>query len=225
MCGAFTTPKGWNALDLHPGEDWVGLEESFAVRPFDSAVIVCDTPSGIKAGLADQWSLIPPFAKERRLQYSTFNARLDKLQSSAVWKTAFPSQRCLVPANGFFERVKEKGATKKRPFYVHQSDGRPFCFAGLWAKWHDDEFKKDLLTFTIITTEPNSLMQDIGHHRMPCIVSEDHYEEWLSKDHQNQSKLCDLIANPLASDLLQAYPVGYEINYRSQNGQETIVPI
>lgn len=108
MCGAFTTPKGWNALALNPAEDWAELEESFAVRPFDAAVIVCDTPSGVKAGRADQWSLIPPFAKERQLKYSTFNARLDKLQSSAVWKTAFPKRRCLIPANGFFERVDRK---------------------------------------------------------------------------------------------------------------------
>lgn len=225
MCGAFTTPAGWNAIDLQPDDDWAELEQSFAVRPFDSAVIVSATPNGIKAGRADQWSLIPPFAKERRLKYSTFNARLDKLQSSAVWRTAFPKRRCLVPVNGFFERVAEKGATKKRPFYIQHREQNPFCFAGLWSLWHDEEDKKDLLTFTVITTEPNDLMKEIGHHRMPCIVESSEYQSWLDPNNLDEGALTNCIRTPFAGDALSAYAVGYDINYRDRKGAETIKPL
>lgn len=226
MCAGYTTSGDWQRVHPPPTFDVSEFEERFAVRPFDSAQIVRAHERGEPEVItADVWSLIPPFAKDRRLKYSTFNARLDKIADAPTWRTSFPSKRCLVPANGFFERVPEKGEKKKRPYYVQFRDFRPFAFAGLWSEWIDKSTGEALLTFTIITTSNNSLMKAIGHDRMPCIVSPADYEFWLDPDLSDVELLKSLIADPIESDQLQAYPVGHEINYRDLNGPETIEPI
>jgi len=50
-------------------------------------------------------------------------------------------------------------------------------FAGLFSVWKNDK-GEEIPTFTIITTVPNKLIADI-HTRMPVILSEKHYEQWL----------------------------------------------
>jgi putative SOS response-associated peptidase YedK len=47
----------------------------------------------------------------------------------------------------------------------------PFAFAVLWDFWRNVELRTVLLTFAIITTEPNTLLRPI-HHRMPVILDE-----------------------------------------------------
>ncbi|MDP6962630.1 MAG: SOS response-associated peptidase [Planctomycetota bacterium] len=225
MCGAFSTPASWSSFNFSTDDSWAALDNKFAVRPYDPSVIICHQDQSMRAGLAQQWSLVPPFADSQQLKYSTFNARLDRLETSPVWKSSFPDKRCLVPADGFFERVKEEGQKKKRPYYIHRRDQRGFCFAGLWSKWHDDKNNVDVLSFTIITTMPNSLMKKIGHHRMPCIVAEQDYEKWLNPETRDPEILSTMIAEPMDGDLFIAHKVGYEVNYRKINGPEIVKPI
>jgi putative SOS response-associated peptidase YedK len=48
-------------------------------------------------------------------------------------------------------------------------DAELFAFAGLWDSWKDKETGKALETYTVITTDPNDLMEPI-HNRMPVIL-------------------------------------------------------
>lgn len=225
MCGGYTTPDGWQELKIDFATGAFQLERSFAVRPFDAAAIVIARPEGVAALRADQWSLIPPFAKERRLEYSTFNARLDKLASSPVWRSVFPKRRCLVPADGFFERVPEAGSDKKRPFYVRRRDRAPFCFAGLWSEWTNPATGEIVTSFTIVTTENNALMAKIGHERMPCIVAPEQYGLWLDPACLDKELLSRAIATPLAAAQLDAVPVSHAVNFRHEHGPNVIEPI
>jgi len=52
------------------------------------------------------WSFLPSWAKEKRLPFSTFNARDDRLLESKVYKPAVPHQRCIIPVTYFFEPDK-----------------------------------------------------------------------------------------------------------------------
>jgi putative SOS response-associated peptidase YedK len=38
-------------------------------------------------------------------------------------------------------------------------DGKPYAFTGLWEKWKDRGARTELLTFTLITTDPNEVVQ------------------------------------------------------------------
>jgi putative SOS response-associated peptidase YedK len=48
-------------------------------------------------------------------------------------------------------------------------DGQPYALAGLWEKWKDRKAGTELLTFTVITTDPNAVVEPM-HDRMPVII-------------------------------------------------------
>ncbi|QDU84266.1 Putative SOS response-associated peptidase YedK [Planctomycetes bacterium Pla163] len=226
MCGGYTTPDGWQELRIEFATTAFQLERSWAVRPFDSGPIVTSSiEDGVVARRADQWSLVPHFAKERRLRYSTFNARLDKLTSSPIWRSAFPKRRCLVPADGFFERVPEPGEPKKRPYWVRFADRSPFCFAGLWSEWTDPQTGEIVTTYTVVTTRNNALMEAIGHPRMPAIVHPDRYGLWLDPTCDDTDALRAAIEAPVPGNLLDALPISHKVNFRGEHGPDIVEPI
>jgi putative SOS response-associated peptidase YedK len=45
----------------------------------------------------------------------------------------------------------------------------------VWEKWKDRAAGKDLLTFTVITTDPNEVVQPM-HDLMPVIITERDYD-------------------------------------------------
>ena len=87
------------------------------------------------------------------------------------------AKRCLVPADSFFEwkHIAKKG-NPKYEFLVH--GGKPFAFAGLWSGWTNPVDHTELRSFTIITTDPNELLEQY-HNRMPVILKPLDYEAWL----------------------------------------------
>jgi putative SOS response-associated peptidase YedK len=60
-------------------------------------------------------------------------------------------------------------------------DRQPYALAGLWEKWKDRKAGTELLTFTVITTDPNEVVQPL-HDRMPVIIPAKDYERWLCSD-------------------------------------------
>jgi putative SOS response-associated peptidase YedK len=101
-----------------------------------------------------------------------FNARSETLAQRPAFRTAFAERRCLIPANGFYEWRSDGG--KKAPMWIHRGDERPFAFAGIYNTRPNE-------AASVITCEPNSLMSAI-HNRMPVILSDEYYDEWLNPD-------------------------------------------
>jgi putative SOS response-associated peptidase YedK len=69
-------------------------------------------------------------------------------------------------------------AKTKQPYAIAMKDAELFAFAGLWDSWKDKETGKTLETYTVITTDPNELMEPI-HNRMPVILHRQDYDRWL----------------------------------------------
>ncbi len=141
-----------------------------------------------------RWGLVPFWAKDAKLAYSTINARAETLASSALYRAALKSRRCLVPADAFYEWQK-LDSKNKQPFAISMRDESLFAFAGLWETWKDKTTDHQLETYTVITTDPNELMQPI-HDRMPAIVARKDYARWLEPAQPGQ----------LPTDLLRPYP-------------------
>ena len=72
----------------------------------------------------------------------------------------------------------QKLDAKRQPFAIAMKDGKPYALAGLWERWKDRSAGTELLTFTIITTDPNETVQPL-HDRMPVIIPERDYDRWL----------------------------------------------
>jgi putative SOS response-associated peptidase YedK len=79
--------------------------------------------------------LIPSWTKDKKIVYSTNNARSDSVTTKPAFRSAYKSQRRLVLADGYYEGHTE--VKLKQPTLFEIDGGKPFAFAGLWERWHD----------------------------------------------------------------------------------------
>jgi putative SOS response-associated peptidase YedK len=97
-----------------------------------------------------QWNLIPWFAKERKLRFPTANARSEELAQKASYKHPWArGQRCIIPAECFFEPNWESG--RHVPWCFRRADGAPWGLAGLWNTWTDKETGEVVESYTMLT--------------------------------------------------------------------------
>ena len=162
-----------------------------------------------------KWGLVPSWAKDPSIGERMINARSETIQEKPSFRSAFQRRRALIPASGFFEWKQEGNA--KTPYFVGLKDMKTFAFAGLWERWvHDTIF---LETFTILTTEANELIRPI-HNRMPVIIPDEAYDEWLLPD-TDINRILSLLA-PYPEDDMQVYPISKLVNSPQNDRPEVI---
>lgn len=184
-----------------------------------------------------RWGMIPHFASSLKefKAIATFNARAESLSRSATWREPFQRRRCLIPADGFYEwaelpALTARGATlsapstpspphsrssktMRQPYAVTLQDGAMMAIAGLWDAWKEpkrspQEVDRWLQSFALVTTEASAGMEAI-HTRMPLILREQDWEQWLDRDASQPSPLhllqshapADLVIQPCSSAL------------------------
>ncbi|WP_120967068.1 SOS response-associated peptidase family protein [Comamonas sp. lk] len=114
-----------------------------------------DDPGYSIEGVAGQWGLIPWFAKERALKYSTNNARSEELTSKASFKDPWKrGQRCIIPAWTFDEPNWETG--KNVWWKFRRADGAPWALAGLWNRWKEPGMGELVESYTMLTINADS---------------------------------------------------------------------
>ena len=124
-----------------------------------------------------RWGLIPQWAQEVFTGYKMINARAETVDKKPAFRASFHNNRCLIPADSFFEWHKVKD--KKQPVRFVLPDKPVFAFAGLWSLWHTPEGEK-VFSCSIVTTTSNEFMKDI-HDRMPVILADKHMrDKWLT---------------------------------------------
>ena len=104
-----------------------------------------------------------------------------------LWRDRLDREhRCVVPATAFSEPDKNtpKGSVVWRWF--ERTDKQPFFFAGIWRPWTGDRGTKkapnigDHTLFSIMTTEPNAVVEPIHEKAMPVmLMTPDDVEQWL----------------------------------------------
>lgn len=183
---------------------------SYNLAPMQQAAMIW-APEGQREAVQARWSLLPKWVKDPLdFKASMFNARAETLLEKASFKRPLKSQRCLIPASGFYEW--KKVGSEKQPYYIHAKDDAPLAFAGLWDHWEKDG--RSVLSFTIITTTPNELMSSL-HDRMPAILEPDAFSEWLDPQIDGP-ELLELL-KPASDDLLEAHPVDRRVGRVSEN--------
>ena len=165
------------------------------------------------------WGLIPSWAKDPSIGNRMINARGETLAEKPSFRTAFRRRRCLILADGFFEWKQNPGSKTKTPMYIHLKSGQPFAFAGLWENWNAPD-GSSVLSCTIITTTPNTLMEPI-HNRMPVILPPTSYTQWLEPGEQDPTSLQALI-QPYPAEAMSAYPVSTLVN-RPENDVAAVI--
>jgi putative SOS response-associated peptidase YedK len=113
------------------------------------------------------------------------NAPAETLEAKAAYRTAFQTQRCLVPASGYYEW--QTSGAKNQPYKIALRNGALFAFAGLWETWAP-EVGEPVETFAIIMTQANKLVSEV-HDRMPVIVAPADFRRWLTAPANTAKKL------------------------------------
>jgi putative SOS response-associated peptidase YedK len=162
-----------------------------------------------------RWGLIPSWAKDKSIYSSGINARAETIQTKPMFRAAFKSRRCLIVADGYYEWLAI-GKTKYPKLYT-VDDGRPFAIAGLWERWTEPTTQHTLESCAIITTTANSIAKEV-HDRMPVILDERDYDEWLEPANQDVEHL--LI--PLDDDRLHSRWVDTSVNNVKNQGPACI---
>jgi putative SOS response-associated peptidase YedK len=166
------------------------------------------------------WGLIPSWAKDPAIGNRIINARAETLTEKPAFKHLVGSRRCIIPADGFYEWRKE--GKRKVPMWVYLKSREPFGLAGLWDVWRRPDGGK-VESFTIITTEPNALIECI-HNRMPAILQPENEEPWLDASRTTFAKARSLL-KPLPAELMDAHDVSAIVNSAKYDGPECIEPV
>ena len=76
------------------------------MAPTDPLPIVhYDAKAGARGLEVMRWGLIPYWAREIKIGFSTFNARGEEVDTKPAFREAFRQRRCLVPLDSFCECV------------------------------------------------------------------------------------------------------------------------
>lgn len=214
MCGRFTQLFTWEELyNLYNLSNAVtpNLQPSWNIAPTQESRVIVREEQG-RVYRAMRWGLVPAWAKDLSIGNQAINARIETAAEKPVFRGAWKTRRCLVPASGFYEwrAVALPGRAKpaKMPFYIARRDGRPLTFAGLWERWKDG-----MLSFTILTTDSCAGLSDL-HTRMPVILEQQGFEPWLAGE--------DTACDPGIGEALRITPVSPKMNSPRYNEPDCI---
>jgi putative SOS response-associated peptidase YedK len=146
-----------------------------------------------------KWGLVPSWAPDEKIGYSTFNARAEGIETKPTFRRPLVSKRCILPASAFVEWTGERG--HKTNYRIGRRDGDLLGFAGLYDTWTGRDGHA-LTTCTLITTTPNAVMAPI-HTRMPVILLPDREERWLEPGMTEPQEILSYL-RPYPNELLEA---------------------
>lgn len=184
------------------------LSPRYNVAPSQNIPIVRDEGEKRRFALA-RWGLIPSWAKDMKIGYSTINARAETVASKPAFRNAFRHRRCLIPADGFYEWQVIPGSKIKQPWFIVLVDREPMAFAGLWERWRSPE-GEELESCSIIVTKANEIMRPI-HDRMPVILAPCDWDAWLEPEAKDARGLQGLL-KPYSTEGMAAWPVSTKVN-------------
>ncbi|OMF27296.1 SOS response-associated peptidase [Paenibacillus sp. FSL H8-0259] len=222
MCGRFTITVTLEELITHyliDDSKLATLKPNYNVAPMHNVPAVIASDAGKRLGEL-RWGLVPFWAKDEKIGSKMINARAETVADKPAFKRLLKTKRCIIPADGFYEWKKD--GTSKQPYRILMSDGSLFSFAGLYDTWEDPEGKK-LSTCTIITTTPNSLMEDI-HDRMPVILRPEDEADWLGRDNDDVESLLKLL-KPYDAAKMRAYKVPSAVGNVRNNSKDLLEDI
>jgi putative SOS response-associated peptidase YedK len=150
------------------------------------------------------WGLTPPWLAV--LDHAPHCARAESLTSRPMFRDAFATRRCLVPAGGIY--VWKAMPRAKQPFLITRVDRGPLLLAGLWSRFETapGRHTDSLALITVPAGEPLAPLTD----RLPAVVPPDQALAWLDADTSGEWIRQRLIVAP--RELLGAFPVSRRVN-------------
>ncbi|MGC1210548.1 MAG: SOS response-associated peptidase [Micromonospora sp.] len=179
MCGRYATTRSAGDLSaLFESYDETGgaVGPDYNVAPTDPVPLVRVTTEGHRVLSAGRWGLVPHWSRTAAGAARMINARAETIATSRAYGPSFARRRCLVPADGWYEWVREPGG-RRQPYFMTPTDGSVLAFAGIWSVW--ESAGSALLTVSVLTTAAVGELAEV-HDRMPLLLPRDRWTPWLA---------------------------------------------
>ncbi|MCE7735124.1 MAG: SOS response-associated peptidase [Candidatus Heimdallarchaeota archaeon] len=215
MCGRFSYFIGSDVLKEYFGISKLShnIEPRYNIAPNDEVyVVVSENQNQLKLM---KWGLLPHWSPEKTSSKKMINARSETIWQKGAFKHSIAKKRCVIPASGFYEWKEDKG--KKIPYFFYLEDQDVMPLGGIYDTWYSD-FGYTITSFSIITTEANSVVENI-HNRMPLILNQKNIEKWL--DPTINEKMTNALMKPYEGHLSQ-YTVSSYVNSPKNKSEECI---
>lgn len=222
-CGRYTLVMGKQKLEKRFGTKnklSKPVKSNYNTSPTQQMPIITNHGEGNEIEIMS-WGFRPVWAQDVSSAYKFFNARAETLAEKPMWKKAFATKRCLVPATGFYEW--QKNGKEKTPYYIHLKNQELFAFAGLYDSWTDKQTGEVHKSYSIITTNPNSLMKPI-HDRMPVILEQKEENSWLDPEANEDTGFLEHLLDQYKAKEMVAYTVSSQVNTSKNNTPELLKP-
>lgn len=209
MCGRYTLKTIPEVLqEQFQLAEAPAIKSRYNIAPSQLVACVRMKPETRKReGVVLRWGLVPSWAKDPAAGMKMINARVETVAEKPAFRKPFRRQRCLVLADGFYEW--QRLGRIKQPYYIRMTDERPFAFAGLWDHWVGKDGVA-IESCALLTTDANEVMTPI-HNRMPVILQQNDYDQWLDPEIQNTDLLKTLLKS-YPSEEMEAIPIGMKVN-------------
>ncbi len=217
MCGRFALGVPRKKIAEEYGLDRVPnapLRYNIAPSQYIEAVLV-GRQNNLRHMALFRWGLVPFWAKDPKMGARLINARSETVFEKPSFKAAVAYRRCLIPAQGFYEWKKSDSG--KQPFFIHAVHNDIISFAGIYEHY-EDEKGNTIDSACILTRSSEGVMTSI-HDRMPVIIPQAQYGQWLDPYRQAQSEIGDLLYN-LEPPTLDMYPVSVLVNTPSYDSSD-----
>jgi putative SOS response-associated peptidase YedK len=201
------------------------VEPNYNVTPRTEVPIVAETKEHRRVLDRVRWGLVPSWAKDLKAGDRLINARSEGLATKPAYRRAFERRRCLIPADGFYEWRALTGRKQKQPYFIARADREPMAFAGLYEVWRDraDPDAEWIRSCAIVTTDANEALAPI-HDRMPVVLPEPAWAEWLDPENHDTKKLARLLVPAPGSEFV-FFPVSTLVNKPDNQGPELLEPV
>jgi putative SOS response-associated peptidase YedK len=230
MCGRYVSPEE-AAIErfwlVRRGSSNPFLQR-FNVAPTTTVPILMYDDDGALLMQPARWGLVPHWWSKDKLPSLTFNARSEEVAGKRMWRLAYRTARCLIPACGWYEWKTVKhvdtrtGEIKpiKQPYYLHSKDGDIFAFAGLMSRYTGRD-GQSLFSCSILTKAAAPSVQDV-HDRMPVVLKSNHQHAWCERNIIEPEQVAAMIVEA-SNDFV--HPVSTRVNGSRTDGAELLQPL
>ena len=191
MCGRFSLSSNLEELKKEFSNKVSGnFPAKYNISPGQNSVVISLKNNNLYLSKI-QWGFKVP-----KLSKLVINARSETINEKTLFKNLFKQNRCLIPANSWFEWNNEN-----KPYLIKHKKNDIIAFAGLQRLEENKE-----RSFVIITAEAERNLKTI-HKRTPLVINKENFLFWLGNDYE---KACNIL-KPIYSNDYIFYPVSPKV--------------
>ena len=201
----------------------ISLPADWNIKPTNDVYIIKNQAIEIASwGMIAHWSKSDDEAAKS--QSSAINARSESVHEKPTFKSAFRSNRCLLPATGYYEWASELGKYKtKQPIYISRDDEKLLAFSGIFQSWTSPSGRV-IQSVAIITRQAVGQLAQV-HSRMPVFLPRERWQDWMNPKINDVDKIRALMDVPYPDANLRFHPVSSAVNSITGSGPGLIEQI